>query len=239
MKVIRYTLLILLSLLLLNLITYFLIGKKSLRERNISEMMKTEFENPYDLKLEFQLVSDLQLDSTFKFQNKKYPVFQTFIDKNGKRDFETNSSEVIKQEKFTLDLSAVNKILNTDLDSINKISPENTYTLLNEYFKQIVDSVSDSIEALPFRGKIGGNCEYYEFSKEVHCIVFGNRVISFDEEIIDLYPWYVEQELFVIAVGSDVWLFREEKLIWLFYKWVQIDWIDGNGLGGDDPSSKR
>lgn len=64
-------------------------------------------------------------------------------------------------------------------------------------------------------------------------------VISLDEEIIDLYLWYVEQELFVITVGSDVWLFREEKLIWLFYRWVQIDWIDGNGLGGDIASWKR
>ncbi|MBR9919046.1 hypothetical protein GYB29_15570 [bacterium] len=196
-------------------------------------MIKSEFENPYDLKLEFQLISNLKTDSIFTFQNKTYPVFQINIDEDGNVKIDDNANEVWNREEFRFDVKTVNKILNTDLDLIQKTSPDSAYDLLNENFKILLDSAADSINTLPFEGKIYGDCEYYYLFKDVNCVVFGNTVVSFGEELKVLTPMYAEQQLDVITVGSDVWLFREEKLIWLFYKWVQIDWIDGNGLGGD------
>ena len=233
MKIARYTLLILPCLFLINLLTYFLIGKQSLRERNVSEMLKSNFENPYDLELEFQLISNLQTDSIFTIQNKIYPVFQIYIDEAGNEKIDDNANEIWKREDFRFDENTVNKILNADLGFIYETNPDSAYELLNENFNLLLDSVSDSINALPFGGKIYSDCEYYYLYKDVTCIIFGNMVISFGEEIKVLKPMYVEQLLDVITVGSDFWIDRREKLIWLFYRWVQIDWIEGNGLGGD------
>ncbi|MEQ9091352.1 MAG: hypothetical protein RIE52_09695 [Balneola sp.] len=233
MKIIRISLLVLLCLVLLNLITYFLIGKQSLRERNISVMMKTEFENVYDLELEFYLISNLKADLIFNYQNKTYPVYQIHVDKEGNDKFDGNANGVWKREEFRFDVNTVNKILNTDLDSIHQSSSDSTYTLLNNNFNLLLDSAPDSIRTLPFEGKIYRDCEYYYLYKHINCFIIGNTVISFEEGLKVSKPMYVKQHLFVNTVGSDFHFYREEKLIWLFYKWVQIDWIDGNGLGGD------
>tara|TARA_R110002124_G_C8947186_1_gene513098 strand:- start:2450 stop:2662 length:213 start_codon:yes stop_codon:yes gene_type:complete len=70
-------------------------------------------------------------------------------------------------------------------------------------------------------------------------MVSWNEIIILSEEILSSSIFFKEQELAVQTVGSDFHFSRKEKLIWLFYRWVQIDWINGNGLGGDIPSWER
>ncbi|MBR9919047.1 hypothetical protein GYB29_15575, partial [bacterium] len=101
MKVIRYTLLILLSLVLLNLITYFLIGKQSLRERNVSEMMKTEFSNEHNVDVEYYLMSELKDTSSFIFNGESYPTFLINTEDEIEKRKYTDSLDL--WEEFTID----------------------------------------------------------------------------------------------------------------------------------------
>ncbi len=238
MKVIRYTLLILLSLVLINLITYFLIGKQSLRERNISEMMKTEFSNEHNVDVEYYLMSELKDTSSFIFNGESYPTFLINTEDEIEKRKYTDSLDL--WEEFTLDMALAESIISLNLDSIytsdSLPKDPSTYDFI---FRELVKASMDSI---PFSNKsprFDGRCNYNKYLYLFNCVVIGNYIFGLVEEIIQIKPLYSHQLLSFWLNDSHVYWEREEKLIWLFYKWVQIDWIDGNGLGGDDPSSKR
>ena len=245
MKLIRYTLLILLSLVLLNLITYFLIGKKSLRERNISEMMKTDVENWFELELTYVVLSNQNLDSELVVNKVYYPVISS-------EDFKAKDSidALDTRVRFSLSSNKADSIFKTNLDSLHRIHPVDqnsmnspslsSYLFNNSSFRNF--AISQSKRDFSIDKKMGGWCEYLQSENHkgfILCMVSWNEVIILEEEIKSTSTFYIEQEITVQTYGSDFSYEREEKLIWLFYHWVQIDWIDGNGLGGDVPSWER
>ncbi|MFY0699006.1 MAG: hypothetical protein JXR11_14195 [Balneola sp.] len=222
-----------------------MIGKKSLRERNISEMMKTDVENWYELELTYVVLSNQNLDSELKLNKVYYPVISS-------EDFKTQNTidSLDTRVRFSLSSNKADSIFKSNIDSLYQTYPEESYSthspsfsfslFNNSLFRYF--AISQSKRDFSIDKKAGGWCEYLKSENHkgyLRCMVSWNEIIILEEDIKSSTTFYTEQKLTVQTVGSDFWYDREEKLVWLFYKWMQIDWIDGNGLGGDDPSSKR
>lgn len=238
MKIVRYTLLILLSLLLLNLITYFLFGKQSLRERNVSEMMKTEFPNKHNVGVEYYLLSELRDTSRLIIDGKSYPTFIIDTEDEIKRQKYVDSVEIWKE--FTVDLEIAESLLSMNLDSIyTSDSLPKDPSIYDFIFRELAKASIDSIAFINENPRFDGTCDYSVYLNQFECFVVGNYIFGLFEEFETLLPLYSHQFLNFWPDGLDFSWEREEKLIWLFYRWVQIDWIDGNGLGGDIPSWER
>lgn len=244
MKITRYTFLIILCFFLINLLTYFLIGKQSLRERNVSEMMKTEVENWDELELTFVLRSNQDLNSELKINNVTYPVtsFEAFKE-------EGFIDSVDAKIRFWLNENEADSLFKTNLDSLHLIYSEKGWqrdqyfeiTLFrNPYFIEYIASLSQ--ENFSTDQKLGGWCEYHKSEDRtgsIRCMILWKEFILLSEDIKSSRIFFTEQNIAVNTYRSEYDFSREEKLIWLFYRWVQIDWIDGNGLGGDTPSWER
>lgn len=237
MKVIRYTLLILLSLLLLNLITYFLIGKQSLRERNISELNKEKIGDFFELDPTYTLISSLNTGkSNFEFKNEYYPVFKlsSFVESDS--EFEKFADSVINWQRFNLDVNKVNDLIGTNLDSLESLKMYQAVdSLLDKHYRDIVFLASDSYPNLPIGKKFNGYCSLYE---NIECVTYEGWVIILAEEVYFYSLFFADQKILLGYWGEHYEVYREEKLIWLFYRWVQIDWVDGNGLAGDQTEIK-
>ena len=233
MKVIRYTLLILLCLFLINLLSYFLFGKQSLRERNVSEMMKTNFYFVDHNNSVFPLISNLNLDDGYILNGYKYPVFtlEEFSDSNSIVD--KYSDSLLNMQYFSIDKKEAETLLNTNFEAYEDWKID---SIVSENFMTLISSVEDSLVTLPKNQTYSGDCANYF---QIVCRVYEKWPNFLYEEIKADKLFYIHQYLEFKLYLDHVSSYREEKLLWLFYKWVQIDWIDGNGLGGDDPSSKR
>lgn len=230
MKILKYILIGTTLLLALNLLTFYLFGKQSLRDRNVSEMMKTDFENWDNLKLEFHLVSNLTLNPEIEVNKIKYPVID--INDFGESLYDDFIDSVNTAVRFKLNSDEADSIFKTNLDSLHltyvdgyysestNLSP---YLFNNIHFINYINSISR--KEMPTKTKLGGWCEYMIFennSKLLYCLVQWNTIIILWEEI-DMYPMIAEQELAVQTYGSDFEFTSEEKLIWLLYHWVQIE----------------
>lgn len=74
MKYFKYILVGLISLLVLNLLTFYLFGKQSLRDRNVEEMIKEIEENNFqnsEFDYAYTLISTLDLNEMFFIKQKK------------------------------------------------------------------------------------------------------------------------------------------------------------------------
>ena len=230
MKIVRYTLLIIFSLVLLNLITYFLIGKQSLRERNVSEMVNTNLYFVDHNNSVFPLISNLYLDSEYVLNGYKYPIFsiEESSDSNGIVD--QYSDSLLNMQYFSIDKDEVEILLNTNFEDYEDWKID---SVVSENYMTLIYSVKDSLITLSKNGSFSGDCEY---SLHIVCRVYEKWSNFLYEEIKVDKLLYVHQRLKFKLYPDHISYYREEKLIWIFYKWVQIEWIDGNGLGGDIPS---
>ncbi|MEQ9266132.1 MAG: hypothetical protein RLN81_12965 [Balneolaceae bacterium] len=208
-------------------------------------MLKTDVENWRDLELTYHIISNLELDSSLKLKGITYPVFS--IDEYRGSGFDEYIDTIEKRSNFSVDIQTANSILNTNLDSLyltdyNYGTSDKVDSILFSGYLQIAYALAESKISFPIDSKIGGWCEYLRGDNSLsflRCSIFGNTIVSLWEENITCYPLFVKQELIVHTKGSDFQFFREEKVIWLFFKWIQIQWIDGNGLGDDVPSWER
>ena len=227
MKVIRYTLLILLSLVLLNLVTYFTIGKQSLRERNVSEMMNTNLYLADHTNSVFPLISNLNLDSKHKLNGYEYPVFslREYYDENGL--VKKYSDSILNMNHILIEKDKVESILNINFELFDDSEID---SLLAKNFENLLRKIQDSLSLNLKNESLKGDCTYH---KTIRCRTYNKWSNFLFEEIKAENLFYTHQYLEFKLFPDHVSSYREEKLIWLFYRWVQIDWIDGNGLGGD------
>ena len=85
MKLLKYTLIGIVVLLGLNLLTFYLFGKQSLRERNVKVILgDSNLKNEME-RLAFPLQSNLELEDSITIRDKLYPVFA----------FDSHSSELL------------------------------------------------------------------------------------------------------------------------------------------------
>lgn len=241
MKIIKYVLITLVSLLTLNLLTFYLFGKKALTDRNVSQMIKTDVENWYDLELAYNIISNLELDSSIELKGVIYPVFS--IDEYLGSDFDNYINTTHEKIKFIIDSQTADSILNVNLDSLYLANFDNDFgysTKVNSFlFNEpgfIAYALSKSEAPFPLDSSIGGWCEYRRqdiSSGLLRCLIVTNTIILLSEDIKTYSIMFAEQELRAFTNESDFQFFRDEKVIWFFFKWIQIEWIDGNGLGDD------
>lgn len=229
MKILKYILIGITLLLGLNLLTFYLFGKQSLRDRNVEEIIRTEIINEEQVKLEYYLISELNDTSSIIVDGKLYPTFIIGTEYENKLSRYIDSVDQWKE--FTVDLESAELILGVNLDSIFISDPLNQYPSYDFIFRELTKAAADSILFLENSTGFSGTCDYY--LEQFDCIVIGKYVFAFIEEFETLIPLYSHQQISLMLDGSHIHWEREEKLIWLFYKWIQIEWVDGNGLGGD------
>ena len=240
MKIFKAFLLVLISLLLVNFITYSIWGKASLRSRNIDEIMALGFENYFNLDQEYMMWSDMDYRDSFTLDGQIYPVFN--IDNTGDNN---DIDEILKSDAyvdstlfykgFKIHRDTVNALLGINL---NSLPPESAETILEENFDILLNSMPDSLDLVPETSTFRGNCEDYstfnETIENVDCFVDAIDLQVLIEDIYDWKPFYVQQEINAWTYGSDFdGMYRVEQLVWLFFTWVQIELVDGNGLDGD------
>lgn len=230
MKIVRYTLLIILSLVLLNLITYFLIGKQSLRERNLSEMTNTEFYFVNHDNSVFPLISNLNLGSKYVFNGYEYPVFYIAESSDSISTIRNYSDSLLSMQYISLDIEEAETLLSIKFEDfeIHEID-----SLVSENYMTLINSVKDSLVTLPKLESYRADCGFYF---HIRCRVYQKWSNHLYEEIKVTKLFYVHQLLEFKLFLNHTPDYREEKLIWLFYRWVQIKWISGNGLGSDATS---
>ncbi len=87
-----------------------MIGKQSLQERNVSQMLKTDIENWYDLELTYVILSNQNLDSELKLNKITYPVF-SFEDYKEQNPIDSLDTRI----RFSLSINIADSIFETNL----------------------------------------------------------------------------------------------------------------------------
>lgn len=227
-----------LSFILLNTITYYAFGEENLRKRNLNEILSNGFENWHEVEWEYVLVSNLDSKKSFTLNDKIYPVFdhEEYSESIGEY-----ADSIFFIKRFRPSKDQIDTLFNVNFDSLYSIDDFSADSLIYTSFESILFSMPDSLDLIPSNGKFDGDCEYYGPSIFVDCIVVGNMIAIPYEDIRIHYPMFIEQEIIAYTYGSDFYgEFRVERLVWILFTWVQVDWVDGNGLNGDKiPSPTR
>lgn len=131
---------------------------------------------------------------------------------------------------FNVPKSKANALLKTNLDSLQSVNLSSVDLLIDQNFEKIIYLVTDSIRTLPVYKEFFGDCNFYEY---LNCRTYEGWVIMLGEEVYFEKPFIAEQRLVVGIYADHYEEFRDELLLWVLFKWVQVKWIDGNGFAGD------
>jgi len=233
MKTLLRIFLVLLTLILMNYLTFLIFGKQTLRDRNLTELKKQKVGTYRNMPPTYSLLSNQNFrKKRFQFRGSEYPVFQiSDINDDEYPDFRTFIDSVINHQSFDLEVSIVSNIVGTNLDSLDS---NNEYkkvdSILDKYYKDIILYASDSLSNLPVDKQFDGYCSLYKY---ISCYTNEGWITILGEEVYYHSLFFADQKLLYGYLGESYEEYREEKMVWLYYKWIQFEWVDGNGLAGD------